>query len=633
MKRSLRCIVGFGFSLLIASSPRADERPAPTPEDVRAFVDGIVLSTIARDDVAGAVVVVVANGAPVLARGYGFADVEKRTPVDARTLFRAASLSKLFTSLAVMQLVERGQLELDADVNGYLDFALPESHDKPVTLRQLLTHRAGFGERLRDLGHANAPPMPLAEFVRSHLPRRELAPEGSPAYSNYGVALAGYIVERRSSVPFERYVAEHILAPLGMERATFEQPLPKALAPLMSQGYLVASGEPGPFEMINDAPAGALTLSGDAMQRFLLMLLRGGELDGVRVISPEGFAQWTQAQVDVAGNALGLAIYEAHLYGVRSIGHGGDLSHFHSELHAMPAHGFGVFVAQNSLGKGDRLLRGVLVPALVKRYLAEPRPEPAVKFERTPPSELAGAYMSRRRSDWSWTRIVGLLDQTTLSVREDGALELRGITDAAGNPERWREVAPGRFRSHDGARELELIRNGAGRVVEVEPWFPGLTYERAAFLDTQAFGLGLLAPSLAIALGALLAPLAGRLARRGLGAPPAPPRAFAPRALSLATAAAWVASIAGFAAFAQAASQSVWRFSRGSDGPLVAAILGMWLAAALSIACAVVCARELRAATGVLRARRAFRALPALAYLALTWFAWNWGLLSNPTVY
>ncbi len=632
MKRLPACAAACAISCLSLGSTPAHARPAPSAADVEPFVDAIVESELARSDVAGAVVVVVANGAPVLVKGYGWADVDKRIPVDARTLFRPASISKLFTSLAVMQLVEQGKLDLDANVNAYLDFEVPEAFGRPATLRQLLTHRAGFEERLRDLGHANGPPIPLAEFVRGHLPRRSRVPGRSPSYSNYGVALAGYIVERSAGVPFEQYVAEHIFAPLGMERATFAQPLPAQLAKLMSRGYQVGSGKPAPFEVINDAPAGALSASGDAMARFMLMLLGSGELDGARVLSRESFARWTQPQVDIAGNGLGLAIYETHLHGVRSLGHGGDLSHFHSELHVMPEHGFGVFVSQNSLGKSPRLLRSALVPALVKRYFAQPSLEQPKAIEPGHAARVVGAYMTTRRSDASWLRIQGLLDQTVVSASEDGTLEARGITDAAENTLRWREVAPYRFRTLDGEREIEFVRDAEGRVVELEPWFPGVTYERAGFTDTQGFALAVFPVAAFVALGALLAPLAGRLTRRALGAPPAPARGRVARRLTLVTAGAWLAGASAFSAFTLDAATSVWRFSRNEDALLVAAIGVMWVAAALSVACIVAAAREVRDARLTL-GRRAARALPALAFLALTWFAWNWGLLSDPTRY
>jgi len=632
MRALPRIAVALVAALPSLSPMPTSARPAPSAADVGPFVDALVETELARSDVAGAVVVVVANGASVLVKGYGLADVAKRAPVDSHTLFRAASISKLFTSLAVMQLVEQGKLDLDADVNDYLDFSVPEAFGKPATLRQLLTHRAGFEERLRDLGHANGPPLPLGSFVREMLPRRSNPPERSPSYSNYGFALAGYVVERSAGVPFERYVAEHIFAPLGMERATFVQPLPAALAPLVSRGYQVASGEAQPFEVINDAPAGALSVSGGAMERFLLMLIGRGELAGVRVLSEESFAQWVAPQVKVGGNGMGLGIYESRPLGVRTIGHGGDLSHFHSELHAIPELGFGVFVAQNSLGKSPRLLRDVLVPALAKRYFADPGRPAAAAIVPGHAAEVVGAYMTTRRSDASWMRLQGLLAQTLVSARDDGTIEARGIIDAAGNTVRWREVAPYRFRSSDGEREIEFVRDEAGRVVELEPWFPGITYERAGFADSQALALAVFPLSALVAFGALVAPLGGRALRRGLGAPAAPPRGLTARALTLATAGLWVASLCAFSAFALTAATSLWRFSRDEDGVLVASLVGTWLAAALSLVCAAVTARELRGASLSL-VRRAARALPALAFVVLTWFAWNWGLLTVPTRY
>jgi hypothetical protein len=151
-------------------------------------------------------------------------------------------------------------------------------------------------------------------------------------------------------------------------------------------------------------------------------------------------------------------------------------------------------------------------------------------------------------------------------------------------------------------------------------------------VDTQDFALAVFVPAALVALCALLSPLGGFVARRALGAPPAPPRAFLARAFTLATAAAWLASLATFSAFALDGAQNVWRFSRGEDLPLRAAIGGTWLAAALSVACAAACATELRSRALTLR-RRAARALPPLAFLALAWFAWNWGLLTNGARY
>jgi hypothetical protein len=130
------------------------------------------------------------------------------------------------------------------------------------------------------------------------------------------------------------------------------------------------------------------------------------------VLSEQAFARWVEPQVTLAGNGLGLVIMESRPHGVRLIGHGGDLSYFHSEVLVSPEHGFGVFVAQNSLGNGARMLRQVLVPALAERYFAtKPR-----EWQRTAAAgharEVAGTHITLRRSDHSLMRVLGLLAQT-----------------------------------------------------------------------------------------------------------------------------------------------------------------------------------------------------------------------------
>ena len=182
-------------------------------------------------DVAGAVVVVVKDGETLLHKGYGYADVAARKPVDpATTLFRTGSVSKLTTWTAVMQLVEQGKLDLDADVNGYLDFEIPAREGQPITLRQIMTHTPGFEERIKDLIIPEGESFdPLDVYLKHWVPTRIFAPGTTPAYPNYATALAGYIVARVSGLSFDDYVEQHIFAPLGMQHSTFRQPLPENL--------------------------------------------------------------------------------------------------------------------------------------------------------------------------------------------------------------------------------------------------------------------------------------------------------------------------------------------------------------------------------------------------------------------
>ncbi|MET0272315.1 MAG: serine hydrolase domain-containing protein, partial [Phenylobacterium sp.] len=189
--------------------------PALTKQDLESWLDGYVPYALADADIAGAVVVLVKDGQVLTEKGYGFADVKTRRPVDPQTtLFRPGSVSKLFTWTAVMQQVEAGKIDLDADVNQYLDFKIPPRDGKPVTMRQLMTHTAGFAETIKHLFPATEKEViPLGKFLALWTPNRIFPPGEVPAYSNYGASLAGYIVQRVSGEPFADYVAKHIFAP------------------------------------------------------------------------------------------------------------------------------------------------------------------------------------------------------------------------------------------------------------------------------------------------------------------------------------------------------------------------------------------------------------------------------------
>ena len=211
--------------------------------------------------------VVVKDGQILTSRGYGYADVAKRKKVDpATTMFRPGSISKLFTWTALMQQVEQGKVDLNADVNKYIDFTIPPYEGKPVTVLNLMTHTPGFEEAVKDLITLGPKTqVPFDTLLKRWVPKRIYAPGTTPAYSNYGASLAGYIVQRTSGEPFDAYLEHHIFGPLGMAHSTFRQPLPANLKPLMAEGYVSGKDKPYGFEFVNTAPAGALAATGEDM--------------------------------------------------------------------------------------------------------------------------------------------------------------------------------------------------------------------------------------------------------------------------------------------------------------------------------------------------------------------------------
>jgi len=474
-------------------APPPSEPPAEmTAADVAAFLDGLVPTQLGPADVAGAVVVVVKDGKILYGRGYGWADVAKRVPVDWQTtLFRPGSISKLFTWTSVMQQVEQGKLDLDTDVNKYIDFQVPEAFGKPITLRDVMTHTPGYEDYAKDLIVADASMLvPLGAHLKSHQPHRIFPPGSTPAYSNYATAMAGYIVERVSGKPFADYVEQSILAPLGMTHATFKQPLPAELAPSMSSGYKVASEKAQAFEIVVPAPAGALSASAADMARFMIAHLQDGRYGDAQILKPET-AKLMHARQRGKSNdtdAMCLGFYEESRNGHRIIGHGGDTNWFHSDLHLIPDANVGFFVSYNSGGNGKGSGRTLLWERFLDRYFPyTPPAAPRVADAKEQAKMVAGNYLVSRREDTHFLRLLYLLEQTKVypSADDEGAIEISALTGYNDKPKKWEPIGNGVFRAMNGQEKVVLQTDPLGRA-EMVTEYPFFDFFRPpAFLDSK----------------------------------------------------------------------------------------------------------------------------------------------------
>jgi CubicO group peptidase (beta-lactamase class C family) len=368
------------------------------PGDLEIFMDEFFGQNMSELNIPGAAIVVVEDGDILLSKGYGFANLEQQIPVDpAQTIMRFASTSKLFTATAAMQLVEQGLLDLDADVNQFLTgVQLPDDPSGPVTLRQLLTHTAGFedsviGTVALDLDAY----LPLEEQLASNMPERVLEPGTVHSYSNYSFALVGQLIEDGSGTPFAQYVAEKILQPLGMVRSTFEQPLPLGLEEDLAVGYFVTDGayEPAGFVFDQEPPAGSLSSTAEDMARFMIAHLQDGHYGEVRILG-EDVAQQMHAQQfthhpELPG--MGYAFKERFVNGERLIGHGGDIGTYSNQMILHPEDDLGFIVVYNVFNDA---LRNRLVDAFMDRYYPEESPAAApetVEMSQEELSRLAGA--------------------------------------------------------------------------------------------------------------------------------------------------------------------------------------------------------------------------------------------------
>jgi CubicO group peptidase (beta-lactamase class C family) len=400
--------------------------------------------------VPGAVFVYVADGRVVFKKGYGYADVVKRTPVDPdTTLFQIASVSKLFTATALMQLYEQGKVKLDEDVNTYLTtFKVPSTYPAPVTVRSLLTHTSGFDERgIGSAGRTAAEWQPLGDYLKARLPPRVRPVGDASAYSNHGVALEGYIVEQVSGMPFNDYVAQKIYRPLGMSHSTFAviDPLP----PTLAQGYEFDGLRYTPQAHLynNLIPAGGLMTSGDDIAKFMIAHLDNGRYGDARILGDAAIEEMHKRQFTHDARIEGYAgqFFEDDVNGYPALQHGGDLPGFCSLLYLIPEKNAGFFVSMNA----DReKLRELLLKTFMNRFYppaAKPpqmqvAPDFAARAER-----YVGVYRDDRHEEKTLVKLTTLLTDVRITTGgKDGELILQ-----ANEPQRLVEVDGDLFHAAD----------------------------------------------------------------------------------------------------------------------------------------------------------------------------------------
>jgi CubicO group peptidase (beta-lactamase class C family) len=509
-------------------SPATAAAPAQalTAEDANAWLDGYLPYALRTGDIAGAVVAIVKDGQVVTERGYGFSDVEKRTPVDPkRTLFRPGSVSKLLTWTAVMQQVEAGKIDLDADVNRYLDFNIPARDGKPVTMRNLMQHSAGFEEQAKGVITYDPNGSRFEALLKQWVPDRVFAPGTTPAYSNYGASLAGYIVQRVSGESFDDYIDKHIFEPLEMHFSSFRQPLPAQLAPFMSKGYRTASQPATPFEIVGPAPAGSLSSSGEDMAHFMIAHLQSGEYQGKRILGVATAQQMHDSPANVSAplNRMELGFFETNINGREVIAHLGDTEDFHTSLHLFLKENVGFYVSFNSAGKGGASgnLRGAMFQDFADRYLPGTREAPGVdqKTAALHAAMLSGSWENSRGSRTTFLSVVDLIGQTRVGLDATGGL-LVPFPGLNGQPRHWVEVSPFLWLDLNSHERLGAkVVDGQAVRFSIDELSPFMVFQRAPWYRNTSWLRPLFIMSIAaLALTLLFWPI-GALTRRSFGAP------------------------------------------------------------------------------------------------------------------
>lgn len=476
----------------VHAQPAEDAVETTSLPDLEVFMDSMIETQMTALDIPAVSLSIVKDGKIALSKGYGFADQDKRIPVTGdNTMFRPGSISKLFTWTAVMQQVEAGNLDLNADVNTYLkDFQIPDTYDEPITLSHILTHTSGFEEGALGYLIVTDPDtiLPLSVALEKYMPRRINKPGAYSAYSNYATTLAGHIVENVSGIPFNEYLEQKIFDPLGMTKSTFREPLPEDLSGIMATGYKREQGvyTAKPFEIIASfGPAGSLSSTADDMAKFMLAYLGNGSFNGNQILKPET-TDLTLSRLFAHDDRLASmahGFYENAVNGHHLVGHGGDTTLFHSNLMLDQDENLGIYVSYMGI-KGGKA-RGELIQLFYDHYY----PQPLEKI--TPPDgfteragRYAGNYKMWRHNQSTLEKAGALAGGLAVAPSANDTLIFSGF----GEPRQFVEIGENLFRQVDGRMIIAFGEDENGNIRDL--FFDGIPFlaaSRAPAVETGAF--------------------------------------------------------------------------------------------------------------------------------------------------
>ncbi|MBS3766381.1 serine hydrolase [Candidatus Bipolaricaulota bacterium] len=439
LKTFLLILTLFFLTIAISPTATATETPTLTRKDVEPFLNGVIASQLKQHNIPGAAVSVVSGKEIIFSDGYGRPNVEiPKTASPDDTIFRSGSVSKLFIWTAIAQLLDQGKLELDRDINAYLEeVTIPNSYERPITIWNLMTHTSGFEEKGIHLYAPSAEKLlPLVEALEKNQPARVRPPGEIVAYSNYGTALAGRIVTNVSGKNYKEYLRENIFEPLEMNRSSFRQPIPETLSGTMAKGYRYKNGQfvEGKFEFIQLGPAGAMSSTAKDMGNFMIAHLNKGRFRGREILTPEIADRLHSRQLagvpEAGGMTMGLI--EIFINDKRLILHGGDTDLFHSGMFLIPEENVGIYVSYNAPGGGVARLN--LLEAFLDRYFPT-----SARKENVPVTtnhdeeytqsinEFTGSYAPTRSNFTTFEKVRKILSPIKVKKSETGKLNITGL--------------------------------------------------------------------------------------------------------------------------------------------------------------------------------------------------------------
>ena len=409
--------------------------------DLSAWIDSSFTKDLDKYNIAGATIIVMQGDSVLHMNGYGMANVQSNTPVNANTsIFGIASISKTFVGTAVMQLYEKGMLYLDRDVNNYLtSFQLEYKFNDSVTIRNLLTHTAGFDYNIIGMSvPSKSDIIPLTQYLQTQLPP-QIRPSGKViTYSNQGYALLGLIVEEVSGLPFCDYVRQNILNPLEMNASSYKRET--KFEENCATSYELKGEQFTPFkpDFILGYPAGGLGATASDMGNYISMFLNNGSFKGRQILdstSVDKMFYFPVKQYEMAKYGWLLGLYEFQSHKIKYYGHDGSWQGFQSRLALFPDRNIGFFIDVNSESTNgnsrkfiqnftDSFVERMMPQSIIEKQKAEVTPKQGSVDE--PLGKFTGRYRSTDYSHKTLGKLatlIGLANEITI-VSQDSILKI-----------------------------------------------------------------------------------------------------------------------------------------------------------------------------------------------------------------
>ncbi|GGF98057.1 hypothetical protein GCM10010912_48490 [Paenibacillus albidus] len=431
---------------------------------MEAFADRFFSQPQIQKQLTGAAVVLVKEDRVLFQKGYGYADLAKKTPVDpGKTVFRVASISKSFTATAVMQLAEQGKIDLNGEVGAYLgNLKIPNQTNQRLTMDHLLTHTTGFDYSDPPSSVNRGSNIALSTFVEQYVPNIVRNPGEAYRYDNYAFNLQGYIIEKISGQPFSRYISQHILEPLGMNSSSFSI-TPEQRAFLATAYTASKEAIPEYGSVPSESPDGGMLSTGGDIAKFMIAHLNGGSAGGARILQEQTVRKMQETRHSIhpgmQGEAYGFETFYQNSYNGQSvIGKAGDLPGYHSWMWLMPEHKIGGFIVVN--GDGADVKEAFFKAFMDHFYPKTTVAKSQVKTSSLDLGRLAGIYTDLRIPLWTFR----------VTIPGDGQLEIKDI----GGTHKLREIEPLLFEDELG-NKAGFKANASGEIAylyynKVDSW-------------------------------------------------------------------------------------------------------------------------------------------------------------------